>query len=271
MFAKLDIFRLILLSHLLAFRIALLGLRVRVRETAYHLLTRFAYRIGAVAYAFDPEDEDTKAAIDAAVEKAIGGLQTKNRELLAKLRKAEKGSEIDPAEVERLESELETLKGQLSDANKALKTATKAAEDVTKQFTAEQAFNHRLLIENGLTAELTAAGVTSPHLLKAALAMIQLEHKPGVVAEGENRVAKIGDKPLADFVKEWAGSDAGKTFVSAGGNSGGGASGGKGAGGGDGANPWAKDSFNLTKQSELYSTNPTQARALAAEAGVTLP
>lgn len=268
MFAKLAVIRLLILAHVLSFRIALLGLRVWLRETAYHALSRFAYRAGMVAY-FDAEDPDVKAAIAAAVAEAVGGLQTKNRELIAKLRKAEKGSEIDPAEVERLESELETLKGQLSEASKALKTANKAAEDATKALTVEQAQTHKLLVEQGLTAELTAAGVTSPHLLKGALAMIQLEHKPGVVTEGENRVAKIGDQSIGDFVKGWAGSDVGKTFVAAPGHSGGGAAGG--AGGGGQVNPWAKETYSLTEQGKLYQTNPAQAKALAAAAGVSLP
>lgn len=35
-------------------------------------------------------------------------------------------------------------------------------------------------------------------------------------------------------------------------------------------NPFKKDSFNLTEQGKLLKTNPEQARALAAEAGVTI-
>lgn len=42
------------------------------------------------------------------------------------------------------------------------------------------------------------------------------------------------------------------------------------AGGGDpkGDNPWAKDTFNLTKQGEIYKNNPAQAKELMAAAGI---
>ena len=54
-----------------------------------------------------------------------------------------------------------------------------------------------------------------------------------VVADGDTRKAMIGDKAVADAIKEWAGSDAGKKFVAAPNNSGGGATGGT-TGGGSG-------------------------------------
>ena len=42
------------------------------------------------------------------------------------------------------------------------------------------------------------------------------------------------------------------------------------AGGGDpkGDNPWAKETFNLTKQGEIYKNNPAQAKELMAAAGI---
>ena len=44
------------------------------------------------------------------------------------------------------------------------------------------------------------------------------------------------------------------------------------AGGGNpsGTNPWKKETFNLTEQGRIYKENPTQARQLAAAAGVTI-
>lgn len=43
------------------------------------------------------------------------------------------------------------------------------------------------------------------------------------------------------------------------------------SGGGSGeTNPFAKETFNLTKQGELFRSNPEQAKAMAAAAGVTL-
>ena len=40
--------------------------------------------------------------------------------------------------------------------------------------------------------------------------------------------------------------------------------------GGAGVNPFAKDTFNLTEQGKLFKTNPAQAKAMAAAAGVTI-
>lgn len=40
--------------------------------------------------------------------------------------------------------------------------------------------------------------------------------------------------------------------------------------GGAGVNPFAKDTFNLTEQGNLFKTNPAQAKAMAAAAGVTI-
>ena len=43
-----------------------------------------------------------------------------------------------------------------------------------------------------------------------------------------------------------------------------------GEGGGGTVNPFAKETFNLTKQGELLKSNPEQAKAMAAAAGVTI-
>lgn len=43
-----------------------------------------------------------------------------------------------------------------------------------------------------------------------------------------------------------------------------------GTGGAGTANPFAKETFNLTKQGELLKSNPEQAKAMAAAAGVTI-
>jgi uncharacterized protein (UPF0335 family) len=268
MFAKIN--QLLFAALLLKLRIAIFGLKVWVRETAYHALTRYSYRTGLVAYEFDPEDPKAKAAIQEAVDAAVAGLKDQNKQLIADLRKARAaGKEVDPAEIERLENQVSDLQGQLTEANKQLKSATKDAKTAQDALAAEQAHTQKLVVENGITAALTEAGVTNPTLLKAAAAMIRTGQKIDLVADGENRVAKIGDKPLSDFVKGWAAGDEGKTFVSAPGNSGGGAGG---SGGGKGAaNPWAKDSFNMTEQGKLLTSNPTLARQMAAEHGVTIP
>lgn len=188
--------------------------------------------------AFDPNDPDTKAALKAAVQEAVDeaktGLEAKNKELLdeAKKLKADlrKTQDIKPEDVAAIEAERDKALTDLAAANKTAKEATTAAERATKALEAESGFTHKLLAENGVVAALTAAGVTDPAYLDAAKAM----HMPGIkiVADGDNRNALFGDKPLADAIKEWAAGDVGKKFVSAPVNGGGGAQGSQGAQGG---------------------------------------
>lgn len=254
---------------MLALQIEMLGLKVWLRETLFWSSVRQFRRLGVLAYAVDLEDEDVKSAIQAAVDEAVKGLKENQRQLQADLRKAKaKQGEIDPAELERLETEVDNLRGQLSDANKQLKTATKDAETAKTALTAEQARTQKLVVDNGLAAALTEAGVTNPAMHKAAAALLRTGNKIDILAEGDNHVAKIGDKALGEFVKAWAQGDEGKSFVAAPGHGGGGAGG---SGKPPGAtNPFAKDTYNLTAQGKLFTENPTLARSMAAEAGVPL-
>ena len=43
----------------------------------------------------------------------------------------------------------------------------------------------------------------------------------------------------------------------------------KGGSGSSDVNPWAKETFNLTKQGEIYKNNPAKAKVLMQEAGMT--
>lgn len=170
-----------------------------------------------------------KTAVDEAVEAATTGLASKNKQLLTELKEARKGREIDPAEIEKLEAKIDTLDTELKAAQKAAKDSAKMVETATKTLETEKRFTQKLLIDNGLVSELTKHGITNAVHLKAAQAM--LRNGVEIVADGDNRTAKVGDKTLTDFVKEWAAGDEGKHFVSAPGNSGGGAQGGKGGNG----------------------------------------
>ena len=171
---------------------------------------------------FDTPEE--KAALAAAIDEAVQGLKTKNAELIDKNKKLQKGQEIDPQTVVDLENQLDAMKGELTTAQKAAKEAVKTADTATKALQAESGFTQKLLVDNGLVSELTKHGVTNPVHLKAAQAMLRSGVQ--IVVDGENRTAKFGDKPLADYVKEWATGDEGKFFVAAPSNSGGGAQGG---------------------------------------------
>lgn len=177
--------------------------------------------------------EITQEELDAKIAEAVDGLRQKNEQLLGEVKKLKKGRDIDPAEIQALESERDELRSKLTAAEKAAKIATKDAETIRKQLESEASFNQRLLVDNGLTEALTKNGVTNPVHLKAAKALLMQGIK--VELDGDNRVAKMGDKPLTDAITEWANGDEGRHFVAAPGNAGGGAAGGGAGNGGAGA------------------------------------
>jgi hypothetical protein len=188
----------------------------------------------------DLKAPEVQTAIAEAVDAALAPLKAKNVELIGELRQARKGKDIDPEVVTRLEEQVEALKGERDESRKAAKTAQTEAEKAKKLHEAETGFTQRLLIDNGLSAALIASGVKEPALIKAAKAMLQPQAQ--IVADGDNRVAKVGDKTLDAFVTDWAKSEEGKFFVSAQQNSGGGANG----GGANGGAPTVKPNMDGT-------------------------
>jgi hypothetical protein len=175
----------------------------------------------------DLKAPEVQEAIRQAVEEATAPLIAKRDELLGEVKKARKGQQIDPETVSKLEEQIEALKGDLTTAQKAAKTANSEADKARKALETAEGFTQRLLVDNGLTDALTKAGVTNPVHLKAAKAL--LSGQVQIVADGDGKVAKVGEKALAEFASEWAKGDEGKFFVAAPNNGGGGSNGGGGA------------------------------------------
>lgn len=169
---------------------------------------------------------EVQEAITAAVERATQPLLAKRDELLNEVKTLRKGKQVNPEDIEKLETTIDELKGQLTEAQKAAKTATTDAEKARKALETADGFTQRLLVDNGLNEALTKAGVTNPVHLKAVKSM--LAGQVQIVADGDSKVAKVGEKALADYIGEWAKGDEGKFFVAAPNNSGGGANGGSG-------------------------------------------
>jgi len=92
--------------------------------------------------------------------------------------------------------------------------------------------------------------------------------KPVAYINGEKAFSKTGE-PLAlrEYVEQ-LGKDAPHLFEESRGAGAGGSSGGGSTQGG--ANPWKKESLNLTEQARIMKADPTGARRMAAQAGVTL-
>jgi hypothetical protein len=180
-----------------------------------------------------PDETFTKEQLDAAIEKAIGplkssveNLETKRDELIAENRKLKRGAEIKPEDLQAAEDRADKAEKALADAQRDLKAATTAADKATKALETESAFTQRLLIRDGLKSALIANGVKDEDFIDSLTAKFASGAK--VVVEGDERKAFYGDKPLGDFIKEWAGTDQGKKFVAAPLNGGGGAGGGGG-------------------------------------------
>ena len=190
-------------------------------------------------------ETDIQEQIKAAVEEATQGLAAKNKELLAELKEARKGKQIDPAEVEKLQSKIDALETDLTNANKSLKDGNKAYEKLKADLDAESGFTSKLLLDNGLTDALVKNGVAAPYL-PAVKAMLISQAK--IQIDGQDRKAVIGEKELGTFVKEWATSDEGKNFISAPANAGGGSSGGSGSG--TGGKTVSRSSFDVMSHVE---------------------
>lgn len=198
-------------------------------------------------------EAELKAKIKEAVETATGeveGLKIKNTELLGKLKKAQKDATIDPADHAQLQTELDDTEAKLAMALKEAKAATKTADDAKKAFEGESKVAHNLLVDNGLSDALIANGVKKASYLKAAKAM--LAGQVVLTVDGDKRIAKVGDKALAEFVKEWTGSDEGKSFVDAPGNVGGG------AGGGAGNEAGGTDMSKMSPEARLQAINKAE-------------
>jgi hypothetical protein len=190
---------------------------------------------------------DTNAPeVQEAIKAATEALANKNRELLAELKEAKRGKAINPDDVAKLEELLDAANAKAAKLENDYKALAKASEQSAKALQSEQAYTQSLLIDNGLTDALTKVGVTNPAHVEVLRS--HLSKSAQVVLDGENRVARIGDKPLHDYVKDWAASDAGKAFVTAPINSGGGATGSN--GGAAGQKTLKREAFDALNPAE---------------------
>lgn len=189
--------------------------------------------------------------------------------------------------LEKLKANNAKLLKEAADARKAKADleawkAAREADDALAQEEADKKAGEFAKVEAKLKGEADDyrakyEKLVGDRALKDALieAKIDDTYKPAVEAllrekgikltkDGE---AQINSQPVAEFVKEWAASDAGKPFI-LNGNSGGGANGGGGGGGNAEPNPWKTETRNLTKQGEILRSDPTKAERLKREAGV---
>ena len=206
----------------------------------------------------------------------IDALKANNTDLLKEKKAAKAAADDLAARLEKLETDSKKVKDE-AEADAAKKAgdwakveaqlkASHAAEidKLNKTIADLNTARDRLVIADGLKAQLTAANVPAALIPAVEALMKTRDAKVEIDAQG-NFVGKIGDKPLADYVKEWAASEEGKHFIPAD-NSGGGAPGAGKGGKTTPGNPYAKATLNRTQQGLLEKTDPDKARRLQAEA-----
>jgi hypothetical protein len=175
---------------------------------------------------------DLEKAVKEAVAKAEEGLKAKLDEVMDEAKEAKRklraASEIKPEDLTAAEDRADKAEARVKELEKAAKDATAAKEKAEKALVDEQGFTQKLLISDGLKSALIANGVKDEDFIDSLTA--KFASGASIKIDGDKRVAMHGDKALGDFIKEWAGTDAGKKFVAAPVNSGGGAGGGDGKG-----------------------------------------
>jgi type I site-specific restriction-modification system R (restriction) subunit len=210
------------------------------------------------------KEDETEGGADDPVKKLsakVDEILGEKKKLAAKVREYEAAEAERKAEIAKREEEEARKKGDFekllqSEQAKLKEKDSEAAQWRDRYFVRELDLN--------LTQALDAANV-KPELRKAAMALLRNEAS----IDEDGRVT-ISDKPLADYMKEWAKSDDGKAFI-ANGSAGGGANGG-GKGNDPGSkNPWEPGAnFSLTEQGQIYKTNKALAIQLAAAHGIRL-
>lgn len=163
-------------------------------------------------------------------------------------------------EKEGLEGQITTLNKTIADLKKnnadnegLQKTIADLQEDLKKQ----QRANETIIRTNALKEKLTSEGVLDPdYLIYKAGGLDKFtfdkENKPVGVSDVVKPYKE--DSTMVHLFKQ----DTKPPYHPKSGE------------GGGASNPFAKETFDMTKQSEMFRENPEQARALAAAAGVEL-
>nr|DAM62203.1 MAG TPA: minor structural protein [Caudoviricetes sp.] len=192
-----------------------------------------------------------------------------NKDKQVKLADLGPGQYVDKGKYDAVVAEKENLSGQIKTLNTTIGELKKNnADNETLQTTItnlqgelkkQQSANEQISKTYALKESLTKQGVLDPdYLIYKAGGLDKFtfdkEGKPVGIEDAVKPYKE--DKTMAHLFKQ---EQQKPPYHPLGGTGGAGAT-----------NPFAKDTFNLTKQGELLKTNPEQARAMAAAAGVTI-
>lgn len=147
-----------------------------------------------------------------------------------------------PEDLDRISAENDDLRLKLEEttrrAEKAEKDKASTEKALTEKLGTKSQAIQRLMRDEALLKELTANGVKTEFLGPVSAYLrdrVQVdEDAMQAFGVGKDKDGKETKKALAEYVKEWAGSDEGKHYVAASASSGAGAGGGGSGGGGGG-------------------------------------
>lgn len=210
----------------------------------------------------DQRFKDHIKGITEPLERSNEGLKADITKLKTKSKEFE-GVNLDQlkADAKELVELKESIKNKETETEKALRIASEQHKRETESMKKELAIltesSKRALVDNVLMQSLVKNNVKSS-LISAAQTIIK--GKVSILEEGNERVAKVGDKTIEEYVSEWVKSEEGKHFVLAPKNSGGDASGSGEGEGGEGEFDKFFDkkskSYNITQQVILKKKNP---------------
>lgn len=173
----------------------------------------------------------TKADIDAAVERALEGVKSKNTELMDEVKKLKsdlrRTQEITPETLASIEAERDKAVAELAETRKQVGTLTKERDAAAKALEIEQSAYRA----QTLTSEIRGA-MNKVALVPGAEEAIEAFLRANATVEMDqsgNPVTKRGDRLLSEFAAEFFSSDASNWARAAPMNSGGGAPGSGGA------------------------------------------
>lgn len=214
--------------------------------------------------------------IQALIDQQVSGLKAKNDELLGKLAKKDtvadtiKSLGVTVDELVNSHKELSEYKKKSAEEKGEYKTLyetlkndhEKTTGDLQKQLNTLLEQNHMMKKQNELSSALSKHDLV-PELFDTAISTII-----GQIALDDKGEAKVGSKPVKDFVDSWVTGPVGKHFIKNN-RSGGGAEGGDGSEGSEEVGWFKKGTgtFNLTKQANLAKTNPTLYKKLKEQYG----
>ena len=195
-----------------------------------------------------------KAKLDAANEKI------ENKKDYVRYVDLSEGNYVSKERYSGVAGEKEGLEGQITTLNKTiadLKKNNADNEDLQEDLKNQQKANETIIRTNALKEKLSREGVLDPdYLIYKAGGLDKFtfdkENKPVGVSDVVKTYKE--DSTMVHLFKQ----DTKPPYHPKGGE------------GGGASNPFAKETFDMTKQSEMFRENPEQARALAAAAGVEL-